>query len=55
MQIITAVLQNFNLGLLGSADYFVDTVILATNEGLQRAVDSGHFRQDLSYRINDPP
>ncbi|TWU47395.1 Transcriptional regulatory protein ZraR [Rubripirellula tenax] len=48
------VLQEFQFEQLGGTEtHSVDTrVILATNENLSNAVDTGRFRQDLYYRIN---
>jgi len=37
----------------GNKSIFVDTrIIAATNENLEKAVESGRFRKDLFYRIN---
>lgn len=48
------VLQEFQFEPLGgTVTHSVDTrVILATNEDLSKAVESGRFRQDLYYRVN---
>ena len=37
----------------GNKSTFVDTrIIVATNENLEKAVESGRFRKDLFYRVN---
>ncbi|MFK7737665.1 MAG: sigma-54-dependent transcriptional regulator [Pirellulaceae bacterium] len=55
MQIkLLRVLQDFQFEPVGGNETFsVDTrCVLATNENLEAAVESGTFRQDLFYRIN---